>query len=124
MLELPYNRTVQLVLLNYSKGNFLANHPIHMHGHGFSVVRVAYPDVDPTTGKWTGKNPDIVCEGRYCAQSHWRDGVVPKLNLHDPHVRDVVNVPVQGYVVIRFRTLNPGFWFMHCHIEIHAQEGG
>ena len=68
-------------------------------------------------------NGDIVCDDKYCAQAHWRDGVQPALNLRDPPIKDVVNVPAKGYVVIRFRTLNPGFWFMHCHIETHVQEG-
>ncbi|KAI0210646.1 Laccase-1 [Lamellibrachia satsuma] len=123
MLQLPYNRTVQLVLLNYISGKFLANHPIHVHGHGFSVVRVSYPELNATTGRWADNNNDIACADRYCAHAHWRDDVRPTLNLRDPPVKDVVNVPAKGYVVIRFRTLNPGFWFMHCHIEIHAQEG-
>ena len=32
-------------------------------------------------------------------------------------------VPVGGYVVIRFRADNPGWWFLHCHIEPHQLEG-
>ncbi|KAK2186947.1 hypothetical protein NP493_184g03034 [Ridgeia piscesae] len=124
MLRLPYNRTVQLVLMNLTPARFQANHPIHLHGHGFSVVRVNYPEVNATTGRWAiENNSDIACEDVYCARAHWRDGIHPVLNLRDPPVKDVVNVPARGYVVIRFRTLNPGFWFMHCHIEIHAQEG-
>ncbi|KAI0234469.1 hypothetical protein LSAT2_015256 [Lamellibrachia satsuma] len=122
MLQLPYNRTVQLVLLNYSPTELLTNHPIHTHGHGFSVVRVSYSELNVTTGE-VKNNSDIVCDDEYCAQAHWRDGVQPALNLRDPPIKDVVNVPAKGYVVIRFRTLNPGFWFMHCHIETHAQEG-
>jgi len=32
-------------------------------------------------------------------------------------------VPAGGYVVINFKSDNPGFWFLHCHIEIHQLQG-
>jgi len=35
----------------------------------------------------------------------------------------VVLLPRNGFVVIAFRTDNPGAWLMHCHIARHASEG-
>ena len=32
-------------------------------------------------------------------------------------------VPFGGYTTIRFVVDNPGWWFFHCHIEIHQLEG-
>ena len=32
-------------------------------------------------------------------------------------------VPAGGYVVIAFQADNPGYWFMHCHMEAHLLEG-
>ena len=32
-------------------------------------------------------------------------------------------VPAGGYVVIAFQADNPGYWFMHCHMEVHQLEG-
>ena len=32
-------------------------------------------------------------------------------------------VPAGGYVVVQFRSDNPGFWFMHCHIVPDLIEG-
>ena len=32
--------------------------------------------------------------------------------------KDTVILPFGGYVAIRFIN-NPGWWFFHCHIEIH-----
>ena len=32
-------------------------------------------------------------------------------------------VPAGGYVVINFVSNNPGFWFLHCHIETHQLQG-
>ena len=37
--------------------------------------------------------------------------------------KDTVIVPFGGYTVIRFVVDNPGWWFLHCHIEIHQLEG-
>lgn len=31
-------------------------------------------------------------------------------------------LPAGGYVVIAFQADNPGYWFMHCHIEVHQLE--
>ena len=125
VLELPYNRTVQLVLLNYNSPNEdMENHQVNIHGHDFSVVRIGYPEINTTTDSWIGNNDDIECDDTFCAQAHWRDGVVPALNLRDPPVRDVVTVSTRGYAVIRFRTLNPGFWYLSVHTQILAQEGG
>ena len=43
--------------------------------------------------------------------------------IQEPPQKDTVIVPVGGYVVIRFRADNPGWWFLHCHIEPHQLEG-
>ena len=32
-------------------------------------------------------------------------------------------LPAGGYVVINFVSNNPGFWFLHCHIETHQLQG-
>ena len=37
--------------------------------------------------------------------------------------KDTVIVPFGGYAVIRFTVDNRGWWFLHCHIEIHQLEG-
>ncbi|KAJ1303878.1 hypothetical protein OPQ81_008292 [Rhizoctonia solani] len=43
-------------------------------------------------------------------------------NYVDPPRRDVVGSTDQG-VKIRFKTDNPGPWFLHCHIDWHLVEG-
>uniref|UniRef100_A0A914ENA7 Plastocyanin-like domain-containing protein n=1 Tax=Acrobeloides nanus TaxID=290746 RepID=A0A914ENA7_9BILA len=40
-----------------------------------------------------------------------------------PTLRDTILVPTGGYVVIRFRAKNPGWWFAHCHLQIHDMAG-
>ena len=36
--------------------------------------------------------------------------------------KDTVMFPAGGYVVINFLSDNPGYWFLHCHIEVHQLE--
>ncbi|KAG9125332.1 laccase [Ceratobasidium sp. 392] len=43
-------------------------------------------------------------------------------NYVNPPRRDVVGVDSAG-MRIRFRTDNPGPWFLHCHIDWHLEEG-
>jgi len=46
------------------------------------------------------------------------------LNYVNPPRRDVVGVGSGGgTVIIRFRTDNPGPWFLHCHIDWHLEAG-
>jgi FtsP/CotA-like multicopper oxidase with cupredoxin domain len=45
------------------------------------------------------------------------------LNLTDPVLKDTINVPAKGEVVIQWLADNPGRWFFHCHIEWHLATG-
>ncbi|KAH9857793.1 phenoloxidase [Lenzites betulinus] len=68
-------------------------HPFHLHGHTFAVVRSAGS---------------------------------AEYNYQDPIWRDVVSIGTPAAadnVTIRFRTDNPGPWFLHCHIDFHLEAG-
>ena len=78
-------------------------------------------------------NNDIACKDVTCAIS---EGCNPALctkpvwsNKPDFSIdrqtvcKDTVMVPAGGYVVINFVSNNPGFWFLHCHIETHQLQG-
>jgi hypothetical protein len=70
---------------------------IHLHGHDFALLEQAYNKTfDP-------KNLT--------------------LKLTNPPRRDVVLLPSGGYVVIAFKTDNPGAWLVHCHIAFHISRG-
>jgi FtsP/CotA-like multicopper oxidase with cupredoxin domain len=45
------------------------------------------------------------------------------LNFADPPLKDTVNIPSMGGLVIQWRANNPGKWFFHCHIEWHLAAG-
>lgn len=32
-------------------------------------------------------------------------------------------VPKKGYGIIRFIADNPGYWMVHCHMEVHSELG-
>ena len=98
-------------------------HPIHLHGHSFHVVNVGYGSYLPN-GLLNEPTNDISC-GRPCLKPpSWTDGVTPDITITNRTIRkDTVIVPAGGYVVIDFIADNPGYWFLHCHIESHQLEG-
>ncbi|MFS7965122.1 putative laccase [Helianthus anomalus] len=97
VIVLPYNTTVEVVMQSTSiLGS--ENHPLHLHGFNFYVI-----------GQGTGNFNSTSDPAKY--------------NLVDPVERNTIGVPAGGWVAIRFRTDNPGVWFMHCHIEIHLSWG-
>ena len=54
----------------------------------------------------------------------WTPGRAPNITLNEYTIRkDTIMVPAQGYVVIQFISDNPGYWFLHCHIENHQFAG-
>ncbi|EOO03476.1 putative laccase precursor protein [Phaeoacremonium minimum UCRPA7] len=73
-------------------------HPIHLHGHDFLVLGTADKGhFDPAAD-------------------------MDKLNFKNPVRRDVAMLP-GGWLVIAFKTDNPGAWLMHCHIAWHVSQG-
>ncbi|XP_077977301.1 uncharacterized protein LOC144432878 [Glandiceps talaboti] len=131
-LELTTGNTVQIVLHNRvqypGEGIRGTAHPVHFHGHHFYVMKMAYAEYD-ANGLYVSDNPDIDCgEDIRCnnvswSNSTWYGDNIPGLNLVNPPMKDTVIVPVGGYTIIRFKADNPGWWFVHCHIEIHQVEG-
>ncbi|KAI9758556.1 MAG: hypothetical protein M4579_003048 [Chaenotheca gracillima] len=73
-----------------------AAHPIHLHGHDFAILQQSdKPYWDPLVN----------------------------LKVNNPPRRDVALLPRNGYIVIAFKSDNPGSWLMHCHIAWHASSG-
>lgn len=132
-LKVPFNKTIQMVWMNMGIGSGAA-HPIHMHGHSFHVLKLAYAEQDPETGKlYTDQkrnHPDIDCGGglNLCNEPRWkneswRDGNATGLNLGNAPMKDTLVIPPGAYAVIRIKSDNPGKWFMHCHIDVHMIGG-
>ena len=127
----PFNKTIQFVFS--AIGAYQNAHPIHLHGHTFHVVHIGYPEYDQTTGfvNPDKHSDDIHCgdqcsgdECKRCTKPSWNENSKPNINIDKYTVRkDTVIIPAGGYAVINFLSDNPGFWFLHCHIEVHQLEG-
>ncbi|KAK3688141.1 Cupredoxin [Podospora appendiculata] len=71
-------------------------HPLHLHGHdNYVLARGAGPFLANVT----------------------------TLQLANPPRRDTVNLPQTGFIVLGFKTDNPGSWLLHCHIQWHLHDG-
>ena len=107
------------------------SHPIHLHGHSFYIVSIGHGTYSTESQRLLNNNRDVVCmpDDTNCPNPMWREGMIPADvreagMLPSTAVRkDTVIVPAGGYVVIAFVADNPGYWFLHCHIEVHQLEG-
>lgn len=94
-------------LVENDPDGFSLPHPFHLHGHDF-VVLGRSPDATPAS------------QTRYVfnqATDRFR------LSGANPVRRDVTMLPAKGWIVIAFKTNNPGAWLMHCHIAWHVSHG-
>ncbi|XP_023930002.1 laccase-5 [Lingula anatina] len=129
-------------------------HPIHVHGHSFHVLKVAFGELQ-SNGLYRRANSDLCCpcpdDERVCCTevddgnrhlTTSTNGTVPchsprfvndewnrdpnkisELNRENPVRKDTIIVPPGGYTVIRITSDNPGWWFVHCHVELHSVAG-
>ena len=113
--------TIQFVISAVGDGG-ATYHPIHLHGHTFQVAGIFYGQYYPNQ-TLQAANPDITCKDYGCTSPGWTaapvDGTVNNKTVR----KDTIVVPAGGYVVIRFVADNWGYWYMHCHIELHFLEG-
>eukprot|EP00756_Hemistasia_phaeocysticola_P060522 Hpha_TRINITY_DN4099_c0_g1::TRINITY_DN4099_c0_g1_i1::g.63776::m.63776 len=133
-LDIPFGTEVTLVFGNIGPHAY-GLHPVHLHGHSFSVLHIGYPPYNATTGRvceWPqgaphpicGTTRDIVCRNgtMNCAVASWANGP-PNYTNPRPPLKDTVNVPPGGYAVVRFVATNPGLWHLHCHMTHHQYSG-
>jgi iron transport multicopper oxidase len=92
-MKLKQGDVVRLVINNESQ----MGHPFHLHGHYFHVLGVS----SQGTGAYAGQ----------------------ALNEKEPIQKDNLSIPVKGWAVVQWEATNPGFWFFHCHIELHLATG-
>ncbi|KAF8318764.1 hypothetical protein DL93DRAFT_2054111 [Clavulina sp. PMI_390] len=90
---LNHLEVVELVIRNWDDGA----HPFHLHGHEFQVIHISDDMNNPVA--------------------------LRSAKAMNPIRRDVVQVPAEGAVTIRFRADNPGVWIFHCHVEWHLESG-
>ena len=91
-------------------------HTFHIHGHGFEVTKIGWPNYDKD-GHFLTNTDDIACDNNdqehmwSCQSARWSNSSMSKI-LHRGEDRkpykDTVLVPAGGYVVVRFHADNPG----------------
>lgn len=74
-------------------------HAIHLHGYGFQVIDMG------------------TMEQYQTSQTLYANSTSP------PVIKDTVVIPAGGFVRARFKSCNPGYWFIHCHMEYHMFTG-
>ncbi|KAK2614816.1 hypothetical protein N8I77_001615 [Diaporthe amygdali] len=94
---------VYWLIENDPEGAFSLPHPIHLHGHDFLVVGRS-PEAAPAT------------QTKFAFDAS-------RLNGNNPVRRDVAMLPAAGWLLLAFKTDNPGAWLMHCHIAWHVSGG-
>ncbi|KAH8679113.1 ascomycete fungal laccase from thielavia arenaria [Tricladium varicosporioides] len=83
-------------------------HPMHLHGHDFLILGKSPALTNPFAGSPRPFNPA---------------SDTPSLQTTNPARRDVTMLPGFGWVVVAFKTDNPGAWLFHCHIAWHVSQG-
>ena len=129
-IDIPFNKTIRFVFSTFgmSRINRRFSHPIHFHGHHFHVVGVGYGTYNETTGDVIQPTEDLECapgsNRRTCIKPTWKNGSEPQFTIDEYTIRkDTVMLPALGYVVVHFKSTNPGWWLLHCHILLHQAEG-
>ena len=133
VLDIGKNVTVRLVISSVGHERNM-NHPIHIHGHTVHILKVGYGEYDSETGLLESSSRDITCtdtgddfetlDESFCNNPRFRSPDKVTLSINTTNVRkDTFNVPSGGYIVVQFRSDNPGYWLLHCHIELHQRWG-
>ena len=124
----------ETVVFIFSSLNSADTHPIHMHGHAYHIIHIGYGIYNETTGRVISPSNDLTCDtvGGACVIPKWTNGTPPAdlynrikngRVLSSAIMKDTVMVPGYGYVVVAIQANNPGYWFLHCHIEFHLAMG-
>lgn len=102
-LKVKLGSIVEFVLIDIDDS---LTHPFHLHGHNFYVMDMGIFQEAMTAEK-------IAKHG--VPQSGKRNKSPPR--------KDSILVPNPGYVRVKFRADNPGFWLGHCHFDWHLAIG-
>ncbi|KAK0653156.1 laccase [Cercophora newfieldiana] len=82
-------------------------HPMHLHGHDFLIL---------------GRSPALAAP--FGAPRRFNAATdTALLDFTNPTRRDTTMLPGNGWLVVAFRSDNPGAWLFHCHIAWHVSQG-
>ncbi|XP_015609345.1 laccase-6, partial [Cephus cinctus] len=108
VLEVKRHSVVEVMLYDISVLGLY--HPFHLHGYDFYVF-----DMGNFTSNDTEGNVKSILANH---ENKLRNG-----GYKNPPGKDTVLLPSGGYVILRFKADNPGWWLFHCHIVFHMIVG-
>ncbi|XP_033107327.1 laccase-5-like [Anneissia japonica] len=106
VLKLPLGQVVEFIMVNVNEDDYA----MHMHGNSFRIL------AQETIGSGPATTKDYV-------RSLDEAGLLSRISPANAVIKDTVNVPGFGYVIIRWKTENPGYWFFHCQTNSHLETG-
>ena len=132
VLDIGSNVTVRLVISAVGEERN-DNHPMHIHGHSVHILGIGRGEYSPEDGRLVSSTRDLTCtedgddtetlDSNRCPNPRFRSSNTT-FPLDQYTVRkDTFIVPAGGYVVVQFRSDNPGYWLFHCHLHLHQREG-
>jgi len=83
-------------------------HPMHLHGHDFLIL---------------GRSPALANPFGTPPRPFNPAADTASLDFTNPVRRDTTMLPGNGWLVVAFRSDNPGAWLFHCHIAWHVSQG-
>ncbi|KAH9886189.1 multicopper oxidase [Xylariomycetidae sp. FL2044] len=96
-------------------------HPMHLHGHDYLVLGRSAPlNVALSLAELLALLPIGGLDG---LTTTFDPSDIGTLQFDNPVRRDVTMLPALGYLVVAFKTDNPGDWLFHCHIAWHVSGG-
>ena len=132
VMDTGNNVTVRLVISSIGEER-KSIHSLHIHGHSVHVLKFGYGEYSSENGSLLGSSRDLTCT---------KDGddfnTLDKIRCPNPRFRysnmsfsldkftvrkDTFILPAGGYVVVQFRSNNPGYWFFQCYIELYNRQG-
>ena len=126
-MDIGDNVTVRLVISTVGEERN-STHFMHIHGHSVHVLKYGYGQYSSENGSLLGSSRDLTCrdDGN---DLYILDKIrCPKPRFRSPNTtfpldpftvrKDTFVLPAGGYVVVQFRSNNPGYWFFHCHVEL------
>lgn len=101
-IKVKLGSIVELILIDVDDS---LTHPFHLHGHKFFVMDMSIFNETTTAA-------EII-----------KNGIPSRTTSESPPYKDTILIPNPGYVRVKFRADNPGFWLGHCHFDWHLAIG-
>ena len=132
VMDIGDNVTVRLVISTVGEERN-STHSIHIHGHSVHVLKVGYGQYSSENGSLLSSSRDLTCRDDGDDTDILDDIRCPKPRFRPPGIKfpldkftvrkDTFIVPAGGYVVVQFRSNNPGYWFVQCLVQLYYREG-